>query len=81
MHGKIIFAFIVILIHFLPVLESLPTLELLMQVRQGMQMLQGIDKKLDDFASVSQPMSEATANFTKLLLQDLGVKHIVRLDP
>jgi hypothetical protein len=65
---KILFAFIVVLIHFLPLL----TLELVMQ------MLQGIDKKLDDFATVSQPMSEATENFTKLLLQDLGVKHIVR---
>jgi hypothetical protein len=43
-----------------------------------MQMLQSMDKKLDDFASVSQAMSEATANFTKLLLQDLGVKHILR---
>jgi hypothetical protein len=78
MHGKIFFAFIVMLAHFLPILESLPTLELLMQVRKGMQMLQGLDKKLDDFASVSQAMSEATADFTKLLLQDLGVKHILR---
>jgi hypothetical protein len=43
-----------------------------------MQMLQSMDKKLDDFATVSQPMSEATENFTRLLYQDLGVKRIVR---
>jgi hypothetical protein len=63
---------IFVLTSFLPVLDSLLTLELVMQ------MLQRMDKKLDAFANVCQPMSEATHNFTRLLLQDLGVKHIVR---
>lgn len=33
--------------------------------------------KLNDFATESQPMSEATAKFTTSLLQDMGYTHIV----
>ena len=43
-----------------------------------MELFQAMDRKLDNFATESQAMSEATVNFTTSLLQDLSVNHIVR---